>query len=139
MKIFLSILCLSWLFTASLVAQSQIPHWEQQGTATQLIINNEPKLLLAGELGNSSASSPQDIERIFPKLQRMGLNTVLVPAYWDLIEPQEGKFNFSLIDKAIEQARKNELKIIFLWFGAWKNSMSCYAPMWFKNNYASSG
>lgn len=135
MKIFLSILCLSWLFTASLVAQSQIPHWEQQGTATQLIINNKPKLLLAGELGNSSASSPQDIERIFPKLQRMGLNTVLVPAYWDLIEPQEGKFNFSLIDKAIEQARKNELKIIFLWFGAWKNSMSCYAPMWFKNNY----
>lgn len=43
----------------------------------------------------------------------MGLNTVLVPAYWDLIEPQEGKFNFSLIDKAIEQARKNELKLYF--------------------------
>ena len=28
-------------------------------------------------IGNSSAACPQDIERIFPKLKRMGLNTVL--------------------------------------------------------------
>ena len=65
----------------------------------------------------------------------MGLNTVLVPAYWDLIEPVEGEYDFTLTDKAIEQARANNLKIIFLWFGAWKNSMSCYTPLWFKTNY----
>ena len=64
----------------------------------------------------------------------MGLNTVLVPAYWDLIEPAEGSFDFTLIDKAIGQARVNGLKVVFLWFGAWKNSMSCYAPLWFKKD-----
>lgn len=62
----------------------------------------------------------------------MGLNTVLVPAYWDLIEPIEGNFDFTLTDKVLQQARQNNLKIVFLWFGAWKNSMSCYAPLWFK-------
>ncbi len=57
------------------------PHWQQQGSAKQLIVDNCPYLILGGELGNSSASSPYDIDRIFPKLKRMGLNTVLVPAY----------------------------------------------------------
>lgn len=111
------------------------PHWQQQGSAKQLIVDNCPYLILGGELGNSSASSPYDIDRIFPKLKRTGLNTVLVPAYWDLIEAEEGTFDFSLVDHAITQARANDLRIVFLWFGAWKNSMSCYAPLWFKQDY----
>lgn len=122
----------SW---ASLSAQSALAYLNKQGTATQLIVQGKPFLILGGELGNSSASSSEDVERIFPKLQRMGLNTVLVPAYWDLIEPTEGTYNFSQIDKAIDQATKNNLKVVFLWFGAWKNSMSCYAPLWFKRDY----
>ena len=79
---------------------------QRRGNATQLIINDTPYLILGGELGNSSAANTQDIERIFPKLQKMGLNTVLVPAYWDLLEPVEGHFDFTLTDKVLEQARK---------------------------------
>lgn len=124
----LSILCLS------ATGHAQTARLQRQGTATQLIADGKPFLVLGGELGNSSATSAQDIERIFPKLQRMGLNTVLVPAYWELTEPEEGKFDFTLTDKVLKQARKHDLKVIFLWFGAWKNSMSCYAPLWFKEN-----
>ena len=108
---------------------------QKQGTAAQLVVHGMPFLILGGELGNSSAACPQDIERIFPKLKKMGLNTVLVPVYWDLTEPVEGQFDFTLTDKALQQARENDLKIVFLWFGAWKNSMSCYAPLWFKENH----
>ncbi|MDR0231766.1 MAG: DUF5597 domain-containing protein [Dysgonamonadaceae bacterium] len=124
-----------FIFSLGFAQSSATPSLQKQGTATQLIVNNRPFLILGGELGNSSASSVEDIEQIFPKLQRMGLNTVLVPAYWDLIEPVEGTFDFTLIDKTIHQARKNNLKVVFLWFGAWKNSMSCYAPLWFKKDY----
>ena len=100
--------------------------------ATQLQVDGKPFIILGGELGNSSASCDTDIETIFPKLARMNLNTVLVPAYWELTEPKEGSFDFSLTEKVIDEARKNGLKVVFLWFGAWKNSMSCYAPEWFK-------
>ncbi len=131
------ILLLTLAFSSFICAQQvkTFPHLAKNGTATQLIVNDKPFLILGGELGNSSAASVEDIERIFPKLQRMGLNTVLVPAYWDLIEPTEGSYDFSLVNKAIKQARQNDLKIVFLWFGAWKNSMSCYAPLWFKKDY----
>lgn len=126
---------MAFLLAISTLHAQELPHWIKQGTASQLVVDKKPMLLLAGELGNSSASSEQDIENVFPKLKRIGLNTVLVPAYWDLIEPEEGKFDFSLIDKTITEARRYEMKVVFLWFGTWKNSMSCYAPLWFKSDY----
>jgi hypothetical protein len=107
---------------------------QHQGSATQIVVNGKPMLILGGELSNSAASSIADIDSVMPLMARLGHNTVFVPAYWDLIEPNEGKFDFSLIDEVINKARENNLKVIFLWFGAWKNSMSCYAPVWFKQN-----
>ncbi len=117
------------------VSYAQKSTLRTHGDATRLVVDGKPFLILGGELGNSSAACPQDIEVNFAKLHRMGLNTVLVPACWDLTEPQEGIFDFSLTDKILEEARKNDLKVVFLWFGAWKNSMSCYAPLWFKQDY----
>jgi hypothetical protein len=133
MKRHLLILFLSLLGLTELSAQHAV--LQQHGSCKQLVVDGKPFIVLGGELGNSSASSEADIERIFPYLERMQLNTVLVPTYWDLIEPQEGVFDFSLTDEVINEARRNNLKVIFLWFGAWKNSMSCYAPEWFKRDY----
>lgn len=98
------------------------------------MVNNEPMLILGGELSNSAATSKADIDSVLPRMKALGLNTVFLPAYWDLMEPTEGQFDFSLIDEAIQTARQNNLKLVYLWFGAWKNSMSCYAPLWFKQD-----
>lgn len=127
------LLTLFFLFTFHVFTYAQVA-LRRQGTATQLTINGKPMLILGGELSNSAATSVADIDEVMPRMHKMGLNTVLVPAYWDLMEPEEGKFDFTLIDKVITDARQNDLKVIFLWFGAWKNSMSCYAPLWFKQN-----
>lgn len=108
---------------------------DRTSSSPRLMVNGSPMLIIGGELGNSSATCSEDIKRNFSKLRKMNLNTVLVPAYWNLMEPEEGKYNFALIDTVIKEAEKNDLKVIFLWFGAWKNSMSCYAPDWFKKDY----
>ena len=91
-----------------------------------------PCHILGGELSNSAATSVEDIDEVMPRMRALGLNTVLVPAYWELMEPVEGQFDFTLIDRTIDVARREQLHVVFLWFGAWKNSMSCYAPGWFK-------
>jgi beta-galactosidase GanA len=114
--------------------QNPIPFLRKQGKATQLIVDGKPFLVLAGELGNSTASSAEYMRPLWPRLAAMNLNTVLMPVYWELIEPSEGQFDFSLVDALIQAARRNKLRLVPLWFASWKNSMSCYAPAWVKKD-----
>ena len=117
--------------------ESPLPRLEKRGEATQLIVDDKPYLILGGELWNSTASSPAYMERegIWDRLQATGLNTVLLPVYWELIEPEEGVFDFSMLDEAIAEARRRDMRLVLLWFGSWKNSMSCYAPGWMKRQF----
>ena len=97
-------------------------------------LSSLPCPILGGELSNSAATSVEDIDEVMPRMRALGLNTVLIPAYWELVEPTEGRFDFTLIDRAIDVARREQLHVVFLWFGVWKNSMSCYTPAWFKKD-----
>lgn len=110
------------------------PHLQTIGGVTRLMVDDKPFLSLAGELRNSSSSNLEYMESIWPKLVQMNLNTVLVPVSWELVEPEEGKFNFDLVEGLIREARNNNLKIIFLWFGSWKNMVSTYVPEWIKKH-----
>lgn len=110
------------------------PHLQTINGVTRLIVDDEPYLVLGGELHNSSSSSLEYMNPIWPQLAQMNLNTILVPLSWELVEPKEGQFNFDLVDGLIEDARKNNLKIIFLWFGSWKNMVSTYVPEWVKKD-----
>ena len=123
--------CAALLMTMSAMAQ---PTLQRMGERARVVVKGAPMLILGAELSNSAATSKADIDEVLPRMRAMGVNTVLVPAQWDLIEPEEGKFDFSLIDAAILKARQCDLHLIYLWFGAWKNSMSCYAPLWFKQD-----
>ncbi|MBC7874519.1 MAG: DUF5597 domain-containing protein [Ferruginibacter sp.] len=112
-----------------------IPHLEKRGSATQLIVKGQPFLVLGGELHNSSATSPAYMKPIWKKLTDMHLNTVLAVVSWELSEPEEGKYDFSLVDSLLVNARKNNLHLALLWFGSWKNGLSHYAPAWVKKDY----
>ncbi len=116
------------------IAQNSIPYLKKQGKATQLYVHDEPYLMMGGELGNSSSSSMAYMNQIWLTLEQMNLNTLLVPVYWELIEPKEGQFDFELVDSLIVSARQRKIKLVLLWFGSWKNSMSCYVPSWVKKD-----
>jgi len=115
-------------------AKSEIPHLARQGTAVQLVVDDTPFVMLAGELHNSSASSMAYMEPMWEKLVALNLNTVLATVSWELVEPEEGRFDFSLVDGLIAGARKHDLKLVLLWFGSWKNGVSSYIPTWVKQD-----
>jgi len=112
-----------------------IPHLETYGTTSRMIVDGKPFLILGGELGNSTSSSTAYMQDVWPVLRKNNLNTVLAPVYWELVEPSEGEYDFSLVQDLITDARKNNMRLVFLWFGSWKNSMSCYVPAWVKKDY----
>ena len=128
----LIITAIASLFCLVSSAQTRIEY--RDNSTARIVANGKPMLMIGGELGNSSASNLVDVKRNFRHLRQLGLNTVLAPVTWELIEPEEGKFDMTSLDDIIDEARNNDLKVVLLWFGAWKNSMSCYAPEWFKRD-----
>ncbi|MCU7549775.1 DUF5597 domain-containing protein [Chitinophagaceae bacterium LB-8] len=113
---------------------NSIPYLQKNGNTTQLIVNDKPFLILGGEVHNSSTSSADYMRPIWEQLKKKNLNTVLAPVYWELIEPVEGDFDFSLVDSMITGVRRQHMKLVILWFGTWKNGYSTYVPGWVKHN-----
>lgn len=131
-----SLLVLMLLPLGGATLQAAAPRLEAQGTAQRLIVQGQPMLVLGGELGNSSASSAPYMAPHWARLKHMHLNTVLAPVSWELIEPSEGRFVWDSVDALLQGARANNLHLVLLWFGAWKNSMSTYVPAWVKRDQA---
>jgi hypothetical protein len=98
-------------------------------------VDGKPFLMLAGELLNDSATSLEYMKPIWPRLVEAKFNTILAAVSWNQIEPQEGKFDFNVVDGVIQGARSHNLRLVLLWFGSWKNSLSSYAPDWVKRDF----
>lgn len=111
-----------------------MPHLEKRGQATQLVVDGQPWLILGAELRGTASSTLVNMNGIWPELDRLNLNTVLLALGWDWIEPEEGRFDFSLVDGLIDAARQHDKRIVFLWFGTWKNGISSFAPAWVKRD-----
>ncbi len=111
-----------------------IPHLQKNENATQLIVNDKPFLIFGGELHNSSTSNVDYMRPIWENLKKKNLNTAVASVYWELIEPTEGVYDFSLVDSMIAGVRRQNMKLVVLWFGTWKNGYSTYVPSWIKQN-----
>ena len=125
-KLFFKSLALASIFIPSFLQAEEIPQLHDR----QLLVEGKPFIILGGELGNSTASSTEYMKSVWPVLNAMNLNTVLAPVYWDLLEPEQGSFDFTLVDDLLRDARAHHVKLVLLWFGSWKNSMSTYTPSW---------
>jgi hypothetical protein len=108
---------------AAAMSDTRHPRLEKTASSKQLIVDGKPFLMLAGELQNSALSSADYMMTAWPKLVGMNVNTVLGSVTWEMIEPEEGVFDFAELDKVICDAGKFGLKLVLLWFGSFKNGM----------------
>ncbi len=111
-----------------------IPRIDHTGAQYTFLVDGRPFLILGGQAHNSSATNPQDLDAVWKALVSIHANTAEVPIYWELIEPAPGRFDFQLVDEIIAGARRNGLRLVLLWFGAWKNGEMHYAPEWVKRD-----
>lgn len=112
-----------------------IPTICRKGNSAQLLVDGRPFISLGGEIHNSSASDLAYMESaVWDKLVEHHCNVIFAPVYWELLEPEEGQFDFTLVDGLLAGARRRGLRMVILWFGTWKNGFSTYAPAWVKTD-----
>lgn len=113
-----------------------IPEIKTIGARKHLFLNGRPYRILGGEVHNSSSSSLDYMrEKVWPAVRPLNLNTLVAPVFWECVEPEEGVFNFDLVKGLIDGARKENMHLVFLWFGLWKNGESTYIPAYVKRDY----
>ena len=115
------------------VSAADVPRMVTTGEHHALIVDGKPFLILGAQVHNSS-NYPSVLPKIWPVLRTLNASTVEAPVAWEQLEPTDGKFDFSWVDALLSQARSNDMRVVLLWFGAWKNGESTYVPEWVKTD-----
>jgi beta-galactosidase GanA len=132
---FVCLVLLACSFSQATFAQSNahpIPRIEQKDGRYALLVDGAPFLMLGAQANNSSAW-PAMLPKVWPAIEYLHANTVELPIYWEQFEPEEGRFDYSLLDTLLAQAREHHVHLVLLWFGTWKNGSSHYIPLWMKS------
>ena len=128
-----------WLVAAGMVLSSGVaaavdaPRVVEKDGRYALMVEGAPFFVLGAQINNSS-SWPTMMPKVWPALHAMHVNTAEAPVYWEQLEPERGRFDFSTVDMLVTQARQEKLHLVLLWFGTWKNGNMHYAPEWVKTD-----
>ena len=112
-------------------AEAPVPKIVSKDGRHALMVDGAPFLILGAQVNNSS-NWPQALDDVWPAIDVVKPNTVMVPVAWEQVEAKEGTFDFSFVDELLAQARGKDVRLILLWFATWKNNGPNYAPAWVK-------
>src|ERR1039457_5241645 len=69
--------------------------------------------------------------RIWPMLaDKIHANTIITGMSWSWVEPEEGKYDFSIADAAIENAKQHNMRIVWMWFASWTPPIASSWSRW---------
>lgn len=114
-------------------AQTPLPRFAEGALRPMLLVDGQPFLALAVQAHNSSGYAAM-LPQVWPLARRLHANTLMLPVGWEQIEPAEGQFDFADVDAMLAGARENDLRLVLLWYGTWKNTGLSYTPAWVKRD-----
>jgi beta-galactosidase GanA len=129
-----SCLAAACCFAASAPAQTgerSLPRIVQKDGRFALFVDGAPYLMMGVQVNNSSAW-PAMLPKVWPAVEQLHANTVEMPVYWEQFEPRQGRFDYTVLDALLTQAREHNVHLVLLWFGTWKNGSGHYMPEWMK-------
>lgn len=95
-------------------------------------VKGKPYFTIGAQVRNSSSLSREIMEKNWQAAEKIGFDTLAASVHWSALEPEEGQFDYSQVQMLLDGAKAHGKHLILLWFGAWKNGASQYAPTWVK-------
>lgn len=109
--------------TPSLRSGKLEPHFEHVAGREVFYVDGWPFTILAVEIPweelvyGRYRETMNAYDRFYPAASSIGLNTLIVPIKWSMIEPEKDKYDFSYVDHVKERAERNHIKLVLAWFG----------------------
>ncbi len=98
-------------------------------------VDGKPFFALGGQPGTNNTYFKEDMENFWRAAEMMKMNCAELQVFWELLEPEEGVFDFTQVDMLIDMCREHDVKMLLVWFATWKNGAMKYAPKWVKEDY----
>jgi len=120
---------------AQTTVASTMPRLIEKDGRWALLVDGAPYLILGAQVNNSSAWTTS-MPKVWPVVDKLGINTLEAPIYWEQFEPEPGKYDPSMVKMLLAQAREHHVHLVLLWFGLYKNGSGHYTPEWIKRDEA---
>jgi hypothetical protein len=114
-------------------SQAEMPKLIEDNGRYALLVDGQPFFMFGGQSANSS-TWPKMLPDVWNTIESMHANTLEIPIYWEQFEPEPGKYDPSMIQMLLDQARERDVRLVLLWFATWKNGSNHYMPEWMKKD-----
>ncbi len=114
-------------------SSAPLPRIVRKDDRFALFVDGAPYLILGAQVNNSSGW-PSMLPEVWPAIDFVHANTVEMPVYWQQLEPQPGRFDYSVVNTLLSEAREHHVRLVLLWFGTYKNASAHYMPLWAKTD-----
>jgi hypothetical protein len=76
-----------------------------------LRVDGQPFPRLGIQLNNSDGL-PDEMRRLALAIARSHAHTLMAPVDWETVEPVEGRFDWSVVDELIAEARRQQVRLV---------------------------
>ena len=97
-------------------------------------VDGKPFFPLGAQCGTNNTYYPGGLDQFWRLAEAMRLNTAELQVFWELLEPVEGQYDFTQVDRLIQECRAHGVKMVLIWFATWRNGEMKYAPDWVKQD-----
>lgn len=108
-------------YTEPILSQIEVSKLVTENNKTYVSVDDKPFPFLGAQIRldallNCDKMTINEVEKYFKKAQELELNCVQIPISWNMVEPKENQYDYSIINSILQFVNKYNLKMELLWF-----------------------